>query len=492
MATSKLGFEKNYIINNYRNKRFADKYLVTTDSGNWCFLNQEDFDLLRQENILAKQSLFDLLEKKDVVLTEKNKNAVIERSRKKYAFLWQGTTLHIIIPTLRCNQRCIYCHASSKPFSAKGYDMDKKTAKAVVDFIFQSPSYYISIEFQGGEPLLNFDIVKYVIEYAQRLNKKYQKNLLINLVTNFCLMDKKKLDYLIKKEVGICTSLDGPAFLHNKNRNSLNKIGSHSYVNKWTKELIKEYKKRKIENRRVGALVIITKYSLPYWKEIVDEYVKCGLTNIFIRFLNNLGDARPIWDNISYSAEEFIDFWKKSIDYILELNKKDVYIREWFVWLMLRKLIDKEEPNHFEQRSPCGAAIGQLAYNYNGDIYSCDEGRMIGEDIFKLGNVKTDGYKKILTSNQTCALVAASINDTQICDCCVYKPFCGLCPVCNYAEQGSIIGKITETTRCKIYKAQFDYIFGKLLSDKRSKEIFLDWLARDKKMLFSKSGEDGK
>ena len=122
--------------------------------------------------------------------------------------------------------------------------------------------------------------------------------------------------------------------------------------------------------------------------------------------------------------------------------------------------------------------IGQMAYNYNGDIYTCDEARMIGEDIFMLGNVRKDNYKDILSSNQTCGIIASSVNDTQICDSCVFKPYCGICPVCNYAEQGSIIGKIPETNRCKIYRAQFEYIFDKTMNDKEARAIFLKWLKK--------------
>jgi len=465
-----------YTTNRYRFKEFGKKFLITTDLGSWCFLDKRDFELLSKEKIKEKTGLFNLLEEKGVILTEKNKGKIVEKIRKKYSFLGQGTSLHIIIPTLRCNMKCVYCHASSKSLNAKGCDMNKKTAKKVVDFIFQSPSFCITIEFQGGEPLLRFDIIKYIIEYSKQLNQIYKKNLLFAVVSNFTLMDEEKLDYLIKNKVGICTSLDGPSRLHNINR-GFSKNKSYFYVDKWLNRLHEEYKKRNIDYPRPAALITITKQSLPYWKEIVDNYVKLNLKDINLRFLNNLGDARPVWNTISYSTEEFINFWKKAMEYILKLNKKGIYIREWLAWIILRKLVNEEEPGYLEQRSPCGAVIGQLAYDYNGDIYSCDEARMIGEDLFKLGNVKKDNYNKILTSNQTCSIVAASINDTQICDGCVYKPYCGICPVCNYAEQGSVIANIPKTARCKIYNAQFDYIFKKL-QNPADKRVFMEWLKR--------------
>ena len=125
---------------------------------------------------------------------------------------------------------------------------------------------------------------------------------------------------------------------------------------------------------------------------------------------------------------------------------------------MINKIQNEFDPNYLDLRSPCGAAIGQLTYNYNGNIYTCDEARMIGDDLFLLGNVKKDKYKDIVTSDKACATVAASINDQYICNDCVYKPYCGICPVCNYAEQGSVIGKIPQTDRCKIFKEQFNWV----------------------------------
>ena len=125
---------------------------------------------------------------------------------------------------------------------------------------------------------------------------------------------------------------------------------------------------------------------------------------------------------------------------------------------MLRKINSEFDPNYLELRSPCGAAIGQIAYNYNGDIYTCDEARMIEDDLFLLGSVLDDEYKDVVTCDKACAVINASINDQYICNNCAYKPYCGICPVCNYAEQGSVIGKITQTSRCRIFMEQFDWV----------------------------------
>jgi His-Xaa-Ser system radical SAM maturase HxsB len=369
--------------------------------------------------------------------------------------------------------KCLYCQASSVDPSLKGYDMDLKTAKKTVDFIFQSPAKSITIEFQGGEPLLNFDVVKYIVEYAGTLNKKHKKDLKFSLVSNLNAIDTKKLDYLVKNNIGLCTSLDGPKFIHDFNRPLLGNSGSYDSVVKWIKIGNDAYKKN---NSSVNALITVTKKAIDYPKAIVDEYIKNGFDMIHLRPTTNLGCASGTWEKIGYTPEQFIEFWKKAMDYIIGLNSKGVDIKERMATIMLRKLVNHyKNEDYVDLRSPCGAAIGQLLYNYDGRIFTCDEGRMVGNDIFKIGTVD-EKYKDVLTSKHVCGIISASVNDCDICDSCVYKPYCGICPVCNYFEQGSIIAKIPSTPRCKIYMAMFDYLVDKYFFDDKAKSIFDGWV----------------
>ena len=450
---------KRYTLNNYRDKKIGKKYLITTDQGSWVFLTENENDQLKSKRF--SKNLFDKLEKTGILITDKNLNQVIHDYKERNSSLFYGTSLQIIVPTLRCNMNCIYCHASSVPEDKKGYDMDKKTAKKVVDFIFQGTNNSITIEFQGGEPLLNWDIVKYITDYSLEKNVKKKKNLKLTIVTNLIEMDEEKLKFLMQNGITICTSLDGPKEVHDYNRRYI-KGSSYGFVVKWIKEINKEYRRRG-EDKKINALVTLTKKSLKYPHKIVDEYVKLGLETIHLRFLNGLGTAQKSWKNISYSVKDYLRFWKNAVDYIERLRKKGVKIEERMVNIIEQKIKGKTDPGYLDLKSPCGAAIGQLVYNYDGRIYSCDEARMLKEDLFMLGDVKKDNYKDILTSDKTCSVINASINENFICNNCVYKPYCGVCPVCNYAEHGNIIADIKNTARCKIFMEQFGWVFKKNL-----------------------------
>lgn len=100
---------------------------------------------------------------------------------------------------------------------------------------------------------------------------------------------------------------------------------------------------------------------------------------------------------------------------------------------------------------------------------------MIDDDLFKIGNVDQEP-SQVITNENSLSIVLSSINDIQQCDDCIWQPYCGLCPLSNYAYYKSLIVDVHKTMRCQISKAQFEYIFEKLLFDEEAKKIFIGWL----------------
>lgn len=457
----------------FRFKKLGKDYLLTNETGDYVFLTKENFNKYLLGKLDKKTNQYKELSKKNLIGGKIKIDAYIEKYRQKNQYLSQpGPSLHIIVVTLRCNHHCVYCQASSVGPAEKDKDLDIKTAKKIVDLIFQSRNPFLAIEFQGGEPLFNWLVVKFIIDYALEKNKKEKRNLEIRLVSNFSLLTEEKANYLLEKKVILCTSLDGPEKIHNKNR-IWTRGNSYEFTTKWLKKLLKRYNKYYIN--QPAALTTITRYSLPYYKEIIDEYMGLGISSIFLRPLSPLGVARKSWKEIGYTPEEFLEFYKKGLDYIFDLNiRKKIRFREMTAAYMAAKIFTKIEPNYFELRSPCGAGIGQLLYNYNGDIYTCDEGRMIKEDIFKIGNVWQNKYEAIVAHPTVRSMCLASCLDNSACTHCVYKPYCGVCPILNYVEFGNIFPQLPNSSRCKINKGTLDFLFSKVKND-RIKEVLKGW-----------------
>ncbi len=462
-------------------ERSGRGYLVTNDSGHHVSLSQKDFDAFFAGRLPKKSALFADLCAKGFVRDHLDFETLAGRWKKCNAHLDYGPGLHILVLTLRCNHKCLYCQAGAGGAGARDTDMSPAMAKKCVDFAFKSPNPGITLEFQGGEPLLNWKTLEAAVIYARRKSHGSGKEVKLALVSNFSLMTEKKAEFLLANEVSICGSLDGPARLHNLNR-PFSGGDSHAQTVRWLKYFQDRHDKQTGGQRifKPGALLTVTKHSLSDPKGIVDEYVRRGLEEIFLRPLSPLGFARTMWDKVGYDAAEFSDFYRKSLEYIVGLNAKGVKIREKMAVMMLEKIVNFTEPGYLDARCPCGASIGQLAYNFNGDIYTCDEGRMAGwagNDMFKAGKV-SDGYRKVIYSDATKACVAASNLETQpVCARCPYRPYCGVCPVYNYEVQGSLAGDMPSNQRCLLQKGIFGAIFA-LLANPAKAKILRSWVAK--------------
>ncbi len=501
---------KYHLLGSFRYKKLGNKYLLTNEWGDWVFLSAVNFQRFLYGEIGKDSALYKELEEKNFVKNglvshsegakrPKNlgdsspsaqndnrgmaqNNSLLRLHQKcgdMTSSLWQGPSLHIMVLTLRCNHRCIYCQAIPENVAQKEYDMSLYVAKKTVDFIFRSPSPAITIEFQGGEPLLNWPILKHTVLYANALNKTKNKNLKISLVSNLAAMDDAKLNFLLKNRVNICTSFDGPEKVHNKNRVYL---GGNSY--KTVVEKIKKINaalKKMDAKKRIDfhALMTTTKFSLPFYKEIIDEYVKLGFNGIFLRPLSYLGLSYEAKKRIGYNAEEFIKFYKKSLDYILKLNKKGKFFSERNATMIFKKILEGKDANYAELRSPCGAVSGQIAYNYDGKIFTCDEGRMayrMGHNDFYLGDIQDNDYRGVVDNPTLKTLILGScLDNIADCDACVYKPYCGTCPILNYINYKTLFPVMSRTDKCKINKAIFNYLFEKIGQGKY-KAIFEQWL----------------
>lgn len=466
---NKLGF--------FRFKKLDSNYLLTNEVGEYIFLKPELFEKFLAGKLEPKSKIYQELKEKNFIGDQLDKETLAEKYRQKNQFLFRGPSLHIVVITLRCNHKCIYCQTSSCSVDEKGFDMNIATAKKTVDLIFKSPNKSICIEIQGGEPLLNFSVIKFIIEYAKEKNKLENKDLEIRIGTNFSLLDNKKLNYFLEKKIALCTSLDGPEMLHNKTRIFL-EGNSYQNTTKWLKKAIKLYRK-KWNDYIPGALITVTRFSFPFRKKIIDTYRACGLEGIFLRPVNFLGFACRGWQKVSYSVEEFLKFYKQTLDYIIKLNLKGCRFVEQLSRIFLTKILEtKQIINYMDMRSPCGAGVGQVLYNYDGKVYTCDEGRMVEDkDLFQIGQVDRNEYSQIVNHEIVKSLLIASCLDNISCNYCVYKPYCGVCPIYNYVEQGNIFAQIPATFRCKIYRGILDYLFEKL-ENKQIKEIFKKWIEK--------------
>jgi His-Xaa-Ser system radical SAM maturase HxsB len=454
----------------FRFREVGGDVLLTSSFGDWVFVSKAELTELARGNLTPGSALHDRLAAKGFVRSRLDPEAQATRLRRKKRFLDYGPNLHAMVVTLRCNETCVYCHASRAEMDAVHTDMSKDTAEKAVDFALSTTSPALTIEFQGGEPLVNFPVVQHIIQYALAKNRAYGKQLEFTMVSNLSLMDEDKLAFLVDNKVQICTSIDGPEALHTKQR-LLVGGNSHQATVRWIERINKAYADIGLDPTlyHVEALLTITREALNYPREIVDTYVSLGCRAIFLRPVDPFGFAGKTAKVVEYDRAAYRDFYRTAVDHILAKNRKGEQVLERYAAIFLTKILADDDPNFLDIRSPGGSAIGQLAYSYDGKIYTSDEGRMLaagGESMFHIGDVYSSRYRDLMTHPTVRALVLASIREVQPdCVSCTYSPYCGIQPEHNLRTLGSIFGRMRESTLCSVHKGIQDYLFEKLRED---------------------------
>ena len=461
------------LLNHLNFKQMGGAVLVTNDAGQFMFLAEPDFQTLVRDPRALPPDLVAELETR-LFLTSQPRDLFASDAAQKVSiqksYLLTGTQLFIFVLTNRCNQRCVYCQASAGLSHRMGRDMTPETGERAVELALQSPALSLSFEFQGGDPSLNFDTLSHIVRYAE--SRRGSKRIEYSLVTNLAAIEDAQLAFLAEHRVSITTSLDGPADLHARNRPFTDGASFESVVRNLARAC-------RAGCSISGAIQTTTRFSLPRAKEIVDTYVDLGFDSVFIRPLTPVGVARSNWDRIGYTPQEYVDFYAEALAYIMQLASKGIHIGETHTTILLKRIFNRPT-NYMELRSPCGAAIGQMAFNYDGAVFPCDEARMVAETgdlAFKLGSVEAARLVDLIESPLAKALgVASCLELLPGCADCVYLPYCGTCPVISYAQYGTLFPQKSHDYHCAVYKGMLDVIFAHLSAGSEERSVLEAWL----------------
>jgi sulfatase maturation enzyme AslB (radical SAM superfamily) len=214
----------NFAVIPFNHRLIKDKYLVSNFLGGWDFLDKEEFGALNSLKLKADTKLVNRLHERGLLADENNLKALIDKYRRLNDNLFHDTSLHIAVVTTKCNLACRYCQTKTNRA-----DMSIRVAERVLKCLFDVKNPLVTLELQGGEPLLNWEISKFLIENSRKLNNGH-KDLRVTLVTNLTLLDDEKAKFLTDNDVGVCVSFDGPEYIHDKNRIFSKNQGSFSSV----------------------------------------------------------------------------------------------------------------------------------------------------------------------------------------------------------------------------------------------------------------------
>jgi uncharacterized protein len=449
-------------------------YVVTNLAGEFVVLPKELISKLINHELSSDNSFYTELRARHFLVDQSKTIAhdlLAIKLRSRYERLADFTGLHMFVVTLRCEHSCQYCQVSRQSDNKLQFDMSLADADAALGLALRSPSPGIKIEFQGGEPLLNFGLIQHIVREAKR--HSVDKRIAFVIATNLALVDREMLGFCYEYGVTISTSLDGPRDLHNANRP---RPGNDSYEKTIAGiRLVREF----LGRDKVSALMTTTEASISRVIDIVDEYLAQEFTGIFLRPLSPYGFAIKTKSYMRYNTDRWLDFYKKGLDYIISLNKQGIVFTEFYASTILSKMFTSRDPGFVDLMSPAGIGIAAVLYNYDGYVYASDESRMLaemGDQHFRLGHVQQTSYADIFLSSKLIEPLEDSFAySNPMCHDCAFEPYCGADPVFHWALYKDHVGRKPESEFCRRNMAIFRHLIELMESDPFVKRLFLKW-----------------
>ena len=455
------------------------RYVLTNLVGEYLVVDRDSLLQFLRHQLASEASLYNELKSKHFLVDSDSRvgiDLLALKYRTRSLNLANFTALHMFVVTLRCEHSCPYCQVSRQSEDRQAFDMSMETADRALDFVFQSPSPDLKIEFQGGESLLNFELIKHIVERAESINSMEMRNLDFVIATNLAVLEDEHLEYAQKHNIYFSVSLDGPKELHNANRP---RPGGDSYER--TVSGIEKVR-RALGPDKVSALMTTTESSLGQVQAIVDAYVEQGFPGIFLRPLSPYGFAvKTKWFD-RYDVSEWLDFYFAGLDYIIELNKSGIQFAEYYAGIVLEKMFSHRGTGYVDLQSPAGIGISAIVYNYDGDVYASDEARMLAEmndKSFRLGSLYDDSYQDIISSEVLLSALEDTLTESVPgCTDCGFQVYCGSDPLYHHATQQDKVGHKALSGFCKKNMAIFRRLITIMEDDPSAREILLSWVRR--------------
>ncbi len=274
-----------------------------------------------------------------------------------------------------CNLRCKYCFASQGDYDTHKRElMSFDVARAAVDFLIASSAgkrRHCEVDFFGGEPLMNFDVVKQTIAYIREQEKIHDKVFKLSLTTNGTLLDEAKIKYLTDNRISLILSLDGRESVHNRMRPDAGGRGSYAAT---VKNLKKAVAWRNGEEYYVRGTY--TKYNLDFAAD-VEHMADLGF--------EGLSMEPVVGDDLSYAIDA-TDLPRVYKEYEA---LTDLYLERYFSGnpiVYYHFIMDLYRgPCIAKRLRGCGAGHEYMCVVPNGDIYPCHQ--FVGQEAYIVGNV---------------------------------------------------------------------------------------------------------
>ncbi len=408
--------DKDAVIENVY-KKFSSNPEVTLDDVKECY---EQVEFLKSKGKLFSPDTF---------------KPIAGKLKQKTAGVIKALCLHI---AHTCNLNCSYCFASQGKYHGERAVMSFEVGKRALDFLVENSGsrHNLEVDFFGGEPLMNFDVVKQLVAYARSIEKEHNKNFRFTLTTNGVLIDDDVIEFANKEMSNVVLSLDGRKEVHDRFRVDYAGNGS------WEKIVPKFQKLVKARDGKNYYMRGTFTHNNPDFLEDIKVMLDLGFNELSMEpVVCASGDPSELTDT---DLPVVLEQYEKLAELMLE--KDD----EGKPFTFYHYMIDLTGgPCIYKRISGCGSGTEYMAVTPWGDLYPCHQ--FVGDEKFKLGDIwKGVDNKKIQDEFMSCNVYAR-----EDCKDCWAKLYCsGGCAANAYHATGDIKG--TYKYGCTLFKKRME------------------------------------
>ncbi len=337
-----------------------------------------------------------------------------------------------------CNLNCSYCFASQGKYHGDRAMMSLEVGKRALDFLVENSGSRrnLEVDFFGGEPLMNFDVVKQMVEYARSIEKEHNKNFRFTLTTNGMLIDDDVIDFANREMSNVVLSLDGRKEIHDRYRVDYTGKGSWETIVPKFQKLVESRGGKNYYMR--GTFT----HANPDFLNDIRQMLDLGFTEL---------SMEPVVcadDDPSALTQEDLPIVLEQYEKLAELMRKSD--KEGKPFTFYHYMIDLTGgPCIYKRISGCGSGTEYMAVTPWGDLYPCHQ--FVGEEKFKLGDI----WQGVTNYETVEEFASCNVYARPECKDCWAKLYCsGGCAANAYHSTGSIKG--VYKYGCELFKKRME------------------------------------
>lgn len=322
-----------------------------------------------------------------------------------------------------CNLRCEYCFAAKGDFGRGRMLMPFEIGKKAIDFLIERSGsrHNLEVDFFGGEPLMNFEVVKQVVEYARSLEKQHNKQFRFTITTNGLLLTDDKIDFINREMSNVVLSLDGRKEVNDRLRVRVNGDGCYDRIVPQYQKLVSQRGDKDYYTRGT-----FTKYNLDFTQDVLCM-AQLGFDQISVEPV--VSDPKLDYSIKEEDLPRVYEEYETLARTIIDRNKRGDAFNFFHFMLDL-----EQGPCAIKRLRGCGCGNEYVAVTPEGEIYPCHQ--FVGEEQWKMGDLRDGSFREDMKKS----FASANVYTKKECKNCWAKFYCsGGCNANSWQYEGDIL-----------------------------------------------------